>query len=759
MNASKVGRSFIEVLLAVLTIFSCQVLAKQSTTEDPNSYPGSWYRIVLDSNGRYTSGDGHGYGAGTWYHYPQTGWHRQWFYNQPFDAAGKGHLQYVAYVRAVDTTKPTVLEINVNWTTPQWSQLNAKQPPLPKDAPSAREELQYMLGRGLYRVDNQYLKASMPSFTFTVDQYNPEWVSVDIRGQNVYVYGGVIRENATQQGACCNRQTGECTLTTKDGCKTPNEWLGPGTTCAQCTKAAQLDFGDAPDTYKTLLAGDGARHTIVQGVYLGRAVDGEPDGKPGSTANGDDLEGTSDEDGVVFTSPLSPGESATINVTASTQGYLNAWVDFNQDGSFGSIGTSKASGSNSEQIFTDQLLTPGVNRLSFNVPQTAVKGVTFARFRFNTRGLFSYRGAAADGEVEDYQVAITERLQPQMNSGKGGLKWSQAPQQFDPAAPFILNGWGEPSDLHLHQIAADDWKCEDDRPITGFQWSGSFGGWTQSALPQEMPLAFHVAIWTDLVTAPAGDAKSASHPYTLVWETFCTNWTWSIAGYYSDPRRVSDDTCFQFTSLLSQDEWFHPELATDGGKNVPTVYWISITALYDPNAPAPGHPWAWTTRPHFFGGGAVQITGVEPADPRGASWPPGPGSRWLTGATIELPKATAWDLAFELLTTEAASARSPDLAPVYRFWSDKLGGHFYTIDEAEKARLIQEFSNVWTFEGVAFYAYPPDRAPVGSKPVYRFWADSKGRHFYSMNEAEKQKLLDEQSQVWTFEGVAWCAFD
>ncbi len=638
MYASQVRHSLAGVLIVVSTILSCGVFARQSTTEDPNNDPGSWYRIVLDTNGRYTSSDGHGYGSGTWYSYPATGWYRQWFYSQS-------------------------------------------------------------------------IKASAQNFTFTVDQYCPEWVSIDIRGRNAYVYGGVLRESIFQ-----------------------------------------LDFGDAPDSYQTLLASDGARHTIVQGVYLGRAVDAEADGKPGSSANGDDLDGTGDEDGVVFTSPLFPGESATVEVTASTPGYLNAWVDFNRDGSFAGSGTSKASPSNNEQMFTDQLLTSGVNRLSFRVPETAVKGITFARFRFNTRGLLSYSGPAADGEVEDYQVAIAGRLEPQVNSGKGGLKWSQPPQPFDAATPFILNTWGEPSGLHLRQIAADDWRCEEEGPITGFQWSGSFAGWTQSALPQELPLAFHLAIWTD-------NDPNAGHPGTLVWETFCTHWVWNIAGYYSDPRHTGDDTCFQFTCLLSQNEWFYPQLTTAGGRTAPTVYWLSIAAFYDPNAPAPAHPWAWTTRPRFFGAGGVRITGVEAADPQDVSWPPAPGSRWQTGATIELPKGIAWDLAFELLTPQlqTSGGRDAGLAPVYRFWSNKSGSHFYTISETEKDKLIRESAKVWMFEGIAFYAYPPDRAPVGSKPVYRFLSKNQGTHFYSISESEKQKLVAEPA--WTFQGIAWYAFD
>ncbi len=46
-----------------------------------------------------------------------------------------------------------------------------------------------------------------------------------------------------------------------------------------------FDFGDAPDggvgtgqgNYQTSLADNGARHTIVAGLFLGSQVDGEPD--------------------------------------------------------------------------------------------------------------------------------------------------------------------------------------------------------------------------------------------------------------------------------------------------------------------------------------------------------------------------------------------------------------------------------------------------------------------------------------------------
>jgi hypothetical protein len=103
-------------------------------------------------------------------------------------------------------------------------------------------------------------------------------------------------------------------------------------------------------------------------------------------------------------------------------------------------------------------------------------------------------------------------------------------------------------------------------------------------------------------------------------------------------------------------------------------------------------------------------------------------------------------------------ASDPNLLPVYRFWSEKFGNHFYTIDEKEKDKLINQYSDVWTFEGPKFYAYPAGQQPAGTKPVYRFWSDKLGAHFYTIKETEKDKLINQYADTWTFEGVAWYAY-
>lgn len=171
---------------------------------------------------------------------------------------------------------------------------------------------------------------------------------------------------------------------------------------------ANFDFGDAPtgggagsppDSYPTLLIDNGARHLIDGITYMGTTVDAEPDGQPDATATDDDTTGIpDDEDGVVFSSFITPGNNATVDITAAVAGKLNAWIDFNQDGDWED---------GDEQIFTNQELNAGLNNgLTYSVPVSALQGSTFGRFRFNSTGDLSFDGPALDGEVEDYKVDI-----------------------------------------------------------------------------------------------------------------------------------------------------------------------------------------------------------------------------------------------------------------------------------------------------------------------------------------------------------------
>lgn len=165
------------------------------------------------------------------------------------------------------------------------------------------------------------------------------------------------------------------------------------------TVLVPIDMGDAPDSYGTLLASNGARHSqsSASGLYLGSLVDTEINGQPNPAGLGDDENGIDDEDGIVLSTTLLAGRGAAIIANSSGTGKLDAWIDFNGDGDFLDAG---------EQIAASYPVFAGPNGLAFTVPADATLGGTFARFRLSTAGGLAPTGSATDGEVEDYGVTI-----------------------------------------------------------------------------------------------------------------------------------------------------------------------------------------------------------------------------------------------------------------------------------------------------------------------------------------------------------------
>ncbi len=158
------------------------------------------------------------------------------------------------------------------------------------------------------------------------------------------------------------------------------------------------DYGDAPTPFPTLLDHDGARH-LTLGPTLGPSRDMELDGTSSLGADGDDAQGATpdDEDGVLFDAIVVGIQGATVTVNASAPARLDAWIDFNGDGSWDGAG---------ERIFAGADVTSGDNYLEFNVPADAQAGTTFARFRLSSVGNLGPRGLAFDGEVEDHRLTI-----------------------------------------------------------------------------------------------------------------------------------------------------------------------------------------------------------------------------------------------------------------------------------------------------------------------------------------------------------------
>ncbi len=103
------------------------------------------------------------------------------------------------------------------------------------------------------------------------------------------------------------------------------------------------------------------------------------------------------------------------------------------------------------------------------------------------------------------------------------------------------------------------------------------------------------------------------------------------------------------------------------------------------------------------------------------------------------------------------SSKPANVLPVYQFSSARSGTRFYTMNEAEKTRLLEQPGGGWTLDGTAFYAWPKaDEKDL--VPVHRFWSAHLGQHFYTTEEDNKAQLISEFSQTWTYEGIAWYAY-
>ncbi|MBW8192492.1 LruC domain-containing protein [Neiella marina] len=162
---------------------------------------------------------------------------------------------------------------------------------------------------------------------------------------------------------------------------------------------ANIDFGDAPASYGTLLTDNGARHQLVEGgIQLGAHVDGEADAKvhPQSDDVGFWYD---DEDGVIFISPLQAGADFLIILQATASGYASGWFDTNGNGQF----------DDNEQLLTDTEVVAGDNVLLLTVPEDAVEGETWARIRVASVSGLAATGGAPDGEVEDHAVFISDQ--------------------------------------------------------------------------------------------------------------------------------------------------------------------------------------------------------------------------------------------------------------------------------------------------------------------------------------------------------------
>lgn len=260
-----------------------------------------------------------------------------------------------------------------------------------------------------------------------------------------------------------------------------------------------FDFGDLPDigpgqgpgNYATLLAQDGPRHVIVEGLFLGDRVDAEGDGQPSVNADGDDVAGVDDEDGASFLEPYDLGSPARVNVRAtnllSVPAQVCGFIDWNDDGDFDDA-SERAS------VIVPAGTSNGSLQLEFGlVPSNAVASA-YARFRLSTDPDCSPQGEASDGEVEDYRIgtsgvgalALGDQVWVDTNNnclldaGEPGLPgvrvnlYVDADGDGQPDGPALATQLTDADGLYLFtELQPDDYIVEVERPATHLGSTGS----------------------------------------------------------------------------------------------------------------------------------------------------------------------------------------------------------------------------------------------------------------------------------------------
>ncbi len=362
----------------------------------------------------------------------------------------------------------------------------------------------------------------------------------------------------------------------------------------------EYDWGDSPDSviypaYPTISSNNGAYH-VITGPWLGNAndkPDAELNGQPDPNALGDDLNiepllsvgpQIDDENGVTIP-PLIPGYPADITLeVGGGGGIVQAWIDYNSDMEW-----------QPEEEVYNSFLAEGLHVISFIVPDHAVPGQSFARFRISRQGNLEPDGPAKDGEVEDYEVVI-ESLSP-------FTKWLQLPDVTPHGIDIRVD-----SNEGL-RIIADDFECTSTDKITDVHFWGS---WRQDK--KYDILRIHLSIYDD---DPATKINPYSKPNNLLWQKDFHKGEFKEKLYYEvrkpgewwlDPvkniiKEGADRQIWKIDIDINPDEAFMQQ----GTPENPKIYWLAIRV--DTN----DGQFGWKTRrwPDHFMDDAVWDVGSE----------------------------------------------------------------------------------------------------------------------------------------------------
>ncbi|MCB2089005.1 MAG: DUF11 domain-containing protein, partial [Sphingomonadaceae bacterium] len=203
-----------------------------------------------------------------------------------------------------------------------------------------------------------------------------------------------------------------------------------------CVGITQREWSDAPTSgtsYGT------ASHDPSSGIRMGASIDFENAALPGTGATGDDADASDDEDGVTLPS-FQKGTIADIPVSVTGSGFLQAWIDWNGNGSFADSGEQIAANIQDGGIKDFDGAANGQILLKAVVPAAATSSTTYARFRWSSVSGLGSTGNAANGEVEDYALTIAADGSSPVLRGCGGTSVTTHTMLSSPTNGTVATG-------------------------------------------------------------------------------------------------------------------------------------------------------------------------------------------------------------------------------------------------------------------------------------------------------------------------------
>ncbi|MCK5126547.1 MAG: hypothetical protein KAR42_09845 [candidate division Zixibacteria bacterium] len=550
------------------------------------------WNVEFAPGGMFAGGSGTGYYGEGWYEY-ESGWWNIWFYDHPFDDTRKKdiHIEFDAF--PMDGQLPSFITVAVNWSTPEWS-LVGNPPPDPRVPPLPPVDEAAYIGRAIL-LEGEYAPGHY-IFDYTLPDFNPEWVSVDVMGDNVVVPPGtgiidhrcmgsldlafvITNEGFIEEDEACCFPDGSCTDMLPVDCHaaggTPQ---GPGTICTapeacclqdgSCVMADPICCDDLGGTSQ----GAGTSCTAVEACCMPDGTCSDLDPLCCADAGGTPQGVGTNCSAITIACCLPDGSCQTLDPLCCDD----------IGGTPSPIGATGCMGDNNGNLIDDACEVPTSDGACC-LPDGSCT-VTSASNCATMGGTFKGAGSNCFGDSNGN--GIDDACEDPWQPGYGHkMHYPQLPDEagWDVMAMF-------PS------ILADDWMCSESGPVKDFHFWGSWFNGNTGVIN-----SFTIQIYTDV---PADPPMTYSHPGLLLWEEDIYNFNSTLIipetleGWFNPATglMIPDNHLeyWQYDVYLPEVDWFIQEVGS--------IYWLAITANIEESVAT---QWGWKSSVDHWNDDAV----------------------------------------------------------------------------------------------------------------------------------------------------------